>query len=82
MTLGGGQLLSGRVLDLRSRDWGFEPHRRHCVVSLSKTLCPLLSTGLTQEDPSRHDWDVNNQNKHYKQINDPGLWYVIFWMCV
>ena len=24
----------------------------HCVVSLSKTLYPLLSTGSTQEDPS------------------------------
>ena len=22
----------------------------HCVVSFSKTLCPLLSTGLTRED--------------------------------
>ena len=42
--------LSGRVLDLRSRGCRFEPHRRHCVVSLSKTVYPLLSTGLTQED--------------------------------
>ena len=25
----------------------------HCVVSLSKTLYSLLSTGSTQEDPSR-----------------------------
>ena len=30
--------LSGRVLDSRPRDRGFEPHRRHCVVSLSKNL--------------------------------------------
>ena len=30
---GGAQWLSGRVLECR----GFEPHRRHCVVSLSKT---------------------------------------------
>ena len=29
---------------------GFEPHRCHCVVSLSKTQLSLLSTGLTQED--------------------------------
>ena len=29
--------LSGRVLDLRQRGCGFEPHRRHCVVPLSKT---------------------------------------------
>ena len=30
------QWLSGRVLDSRPRGRGFEPHRRHCVVSLSK----------------------------------------------
>ena len=28
---------SGRVLDSRPRGHGFEPHWRHCVVSLSKT---------------------------------------------
>ena len=28
---------SGRVLDSRSRGRGLEPHRRQCVVSLSKT---------------------------------------------
>ena len=33
----GGQWLSVRVLDLRPRGRGFEPHRRHCDVSLSKT---------------------------------------------
>ena len=39
-----------------------------CIVSLSKTLYPLLSTGSTQKDLSRHnrktvDWDLKNQNK-------------------
>ena len=29
--------LSGRVLDSRPRGRGFEPHRLHCVVPLSKT---------------------------------------------
>ena len=29
--------VSGRVLDSRPRGPGFEPHRRHCVMSLSKT---------------------------------------------
>ena len=33
----GGQWLSGGVLDSRLRGCGFEPHRRHCVMSLSKT---------------------------------------------
>ena len=46
----GAQWLSGRVLD--SRGWGLEPSRRHCIVSLSKTLYPPLSTGSTQEDLS------------------------------
>ena len=32
------ELLSGRVLDWRLRGFGLEPHRGHCVVSLSKTL--------------------------------------------
>ena len=40
-------------------------------MSLSKALCPLLSTGSTQEDPSRHDLnnvdrDVKNQIKQTK----------------
>ena len=49
----GAQWLSGRVLDSRPKGRGFKPHRRHCVVSLSKTHLSLLSTGSTQEDPSR-----------------------------
>ena len=32
----GAQWLSGRVLDLRPRGRGFEPHRRHCVVVLQQ----------------------------------------------
>ena len=35
--LRGAQWLSGRVLDSRPRGRGFEPNRRHCNVSLSKT---------------------------------------------
>ena len=38
----GVQWLSGRVLDSRQRDRGSEPHRRHCVVSLSKNINPSL----------------------------------------
>ena len=34
--------LSGRVLDSRPRGRGFEPHRRHCTVSLSKNINPSL----------------------------------------
>ena len=32
----GAQWLSGRVIDLRPRGHGFEPHRRHCVVVLEQ----------------------------------------------
>ena len=68
LTCLGAQWLSGRVLDSRPHGCGFKPHRCHCVVSLSKTQLSLLSTGSTQEDPSRHnwkivDWDVKNQIK-------------------
>ena len=38
----GAQWLGGRVLDSRPRGRGFEPHRRHCVVSLSKNINPSL----------------------------------------
>ena len=41
-TLLGVQWLSGRVLDSRLKGRGFEPHRRHCVVSLSKNIIPSL----------------------------------------
>ena len=33
----GAQWLNGRDLDSRPRGYGIEPHRSHCVVSLSKT---------------------------------------------
>ena len=36
------QWLSGRVLDSRPKGRGFEPHRCHCVVSLSKNINPSL----------------------------------------
>ena len=39
---GGAQWLSGRVLDSRPRGRGFEPHRRHCIVSLGKNINPSL----------------------------------------
>ena len=34
--------LSGRMLDSRPRGCGFEPHRSHCIVSLSKNINPSL----------------------------------------
>ena len=38
----GAQWFSGRVLDPRPKGSGLEPHRRHCVVSLSKNINPSL----------------------------------------
>ena len=38
----GAQWLNGRVLDSRPKGRGFAPHRRHCVVSLSKNIYPSL----------------------------------------
>ena len=38
----GAQWLSGRVFDSRPKGRGFEPHGRHCVVSLSKNINPSL----------------------------------------
>ena len=47
----GAHWLSGRVLDSRPRGRGFEPHRRHCVVSLSKNI--NLSLVLVQPRKTR-----------------------------
>ena len=38
----GAQWLSGKVLDLRLRGGGLEPHRHHYVVSLSRNINPSL----------------------------------------
>ena len=53
---GGAQWLSGRVLDSRPRGRGFEPNRRHCVVSLSKTH--LYCLVLVQPRKTRPDITV------------------------
>ena len=36
------QRLSGRALDSKPSGHGFEPQRRHCIVSTSKTYNPSL----------------------------------------
>ena len=36
------QWLNGRVLDSRPKGRVFDPHQRHCVVSLSKNINPSL----------------------------------------
>ena len=71
----GGQWLSGRVLDSRPKGHGFEPHRRHCVVSLSKNINPSLV--LVQPRKTRPfiterllmgRKESNQTNKQYPQL--------------
>ena len=45
----GAQWLSGSVLDSRPKGRGFEPHRRHCIVSLSKNINPSLELVLPRK---------------------------------
>ena len=63
----GAQWLSGRVLDSRPRCHGFEPHRRHCIVSLSKNINPSLELVQPKKThpclTERLFWDVKNQIK-------------------
>ena len=71
----GAQWLSGRVLDSRPKGRRFEPHWRHCVVSLSKNINPSLV--LVQPRKIRPfiterllmgRWDVKNQIKQTKPV--------------
>ena len=45
----GGPWLGGRVHDSGLINYGLESNQRHCFVSLSKALYPLLSTGQTRQ---------------------------------
>ena len=78
----GAQWLSGRVFDSRPRGWGFRPHGRHCIVSLSKvrkTHLSLLGTVLTQEDPSQHNWKIVDSDVKYKRLEIRSLLSVNIW---
>ena len=79
----------GRVLDLGSKGCLLQTHLRHCVVSVSKALYSLLSTGSTQEDLSKHNqkivkWDVKHQHKkkkkHYELGSDCSLQSSLIWV--
>ena len=60
----GGQWSIGRVLDSRPRGRGFEPHWRHCVVSLSKNINPSLVLVQLRKTRPFITWDVRiNSNK-------------------
>ena len=38
------------MVDFGLRGFWFEYHRRHCILSLNKTLYPVLSIGSTNKD--------------------------------
>ena len=87
---------SGRVLDLRLEGHWFEIHRRHSVVSLSKTLYPLRSTGSIQEDRKHPDMterfvdgDVKHQHKQITKLpvilskeKQHLLHYIVLFVCL
>ena len=72
----GAQWLSGRVLDSRPKGRGFEPHWRHCAVSLSKNINPTLI--LVQPRKTRPFiterllMGIKNQIKQTKGQDRPG----------
>ena len=82
------QWLSGRVLDSRPKGRGFEPHRRHCVVSLSKNINPSLV--LVQPRKTRPfiterllmGCKESNQTNNIHGYIEYCLYYVLFGFCV
>ena len=69
-------LLCHTVITERGAQWlsWFEAPLRHCLMSLSKTLYPLLSTGSNLKT-SQHDWKlvtwrlsiISNISYHYRE---------------
>ena len=54
--------------------------RNHCVVFLSKTLYPQLSTDLTQEVMKLStvvDWDVKHQKQTMQPIIERDIWLLL-----
>ena len=71
----GAQWLSSRVLALRPRDRGFEPHRRHRVLSLSKNINPSLV--LVQPRKTR-PFITERLLMGRKESNDLSRWKVAY----
>ena len=74
----GAQWLSGRALDSRPKGRGFEPHRRHCVVSLSKNINPSLVLVQPRKIRpfitermlmGRKELNQTNKNKLFEAVN-------------
>ena len=73
----GAQWLSGRVIDPRLRGRGFEPHWRHCVVSLSKNINP----GLVLVQPRKTRPFITERllmgRKESNQTNTFNKWHIV-----
>ena len=87
----GAQWLSGRVLDSRPNGRGFEPHRRHCIVSLSKNINPSLvlvqprktrpfiTEGLLM---GRKESNQTKSNKNFREYLTKDIsWYYGYFFC-
>ena len=66
--------LSGRMLDSRPRGSGFEPNRRHCLVSLGKNINPsLVLVQLRKTGPFITERLLMGRKESNKQINETVL---------
>ena len=75
----GAQWLSGRVLDSKPRGRGFEPHRRHCVVSLSKNINPSLALVQPRKtSPYIPERLLMGRKESNEQSNKTTLWKIQF----
>ena len=78
----GAQWFSGRVLDSRQKGRGFVPHRRHCVVSLSKNINPSLVLVLPRKSrPFIDGTKESNQTKQNKQTQMMIPLVTRLWLC-
>ena len=73
----GAQWRSGRVLDSRPKGRGFEPHRRHCVVSLSKINPSLVLVQPRKTRPFITEILLMGR-KESNQTNHLSFWLIVF----
>ena len=85
------QWLSDRVLDLRPKGCGFQPHRRHCLVSLSKNVNPsLVLVQPRKTHPFINEISLMGRKESYQTIktvnqklchNEVGYKETVLYMC-
>ena len=77
---------SGSVLDFRLRGRGFEPHRRHYVVSLSKNINPSLVLVQARKTrpyiTERLLMGCKESNLTYKEGKHSSMLYLILRECL